>query len=158
MFSLNKKLFELLATIICSKLLVLKLKTIPCPSCHHLACESFSLIVMGCEWMLGLTSVQALQNFVDVRKHSCTDGQPSLTPGTANTANSVGTRRFPASHTQSLTLPWKDSCNKWSNFPSQVYAFCCNFLWAVFYIFIYIQRHILKVPWKNDTHTLFHIQ
>lgn len=54
--------------------------------------------------MLGLTSVQALQNFVDIRKHSCTDGHPSLTPGTANTAKSVGTRRFPACHTQGLTL------------------------------------------------------
>lgn len=159
MLSLNKRLSGLFATITCSKLLILKIKMIPCPSCHHLACESFSLIVMGCEWMLGLTSVQALQSFVDMREHSCTDGQPSLTPGTANTAKSLGTRRFPACHTQGATaLPWKDSCNKWISFLSHVYAFCFHFLWAVFYIFAYIQRHILKVPWKNDTHTLFHIQ
>lgn len=158
MLSLNKKLFWLFATITCSKLLVLKRKTIPCPICHHLACESFSLIVMGCEWVLGLTSVQALQNFVDVRKHSCAAGQPSLTPGTANTAKSVGTRRFPACHTQGLTLPWKDSCNKWSNFPSQVYAFCFNFFFvsSILYFHIYPEAHFKSPLEKWHTYFISH--
>lgn len=115
----------------------------------------FSLTVVGCEWMLGLTSVLAMQNPMAMRKHLCTNGQPCPTPGTANTAKSAGTCRFPARHSQGVpAVPLKDSCNKWSSFPSWVHAFCFNFsVCSILYFHIYPEAHF-KSPLEK-WHTYF---